>query len=58
MKIRRENEAMQEALNTVTCPPCGGPHPEQVDRKLYFQNLSENNAYLREEVCHIFQFPF
>ncbi|CAF2170423.1 homeobox-leucine zipper protein HDG10 isoform X1 [Brassica rapa] len=49
MKIRRENEAMQEALNTVTCPPCGGPHPEQVDRKLYFQNLSANNAYLREE---------
>ncbi|KAH0918807.1 hypothetical protein HID58_026467 [Brassica napus] len=31
MKIRRENEAMQEALNTVTCPPCGGPHPEQTE---------------------------
>ncbi|XP_013590801.1 PREDICTED: homeobox-leucine zipper protein HDG9-like [Brassica oleracea var. oleracea] len=49
MKIRRENEAMQEALNTVTCPPCGGPHPGQVDRKLYFQNLRAHNAYLREE---------
>ncbi|KAL0866412.1 hypothetical protein Bca101_045530 [Brassica carinata] len=49
MKIRRENEAMQEALKTVTCPPCGGPHPGQVDSKLYFQNLSARNAYLREE---------
>ncbi|KAF8102997.1 hypothetical protein N665_0189s0047 [Sinapis alba] len=49
MKIRRENEAMQEALNTVTCPPCGGPRPGQRERTLYRQNLRTHNAYLREE---------
>ncbi|KAF8113561.1 hypothetical protein N665_0048s0022 [Sinapis alba] len=46
MKIRRENEAMQEALNTVTCPPCGGPRPGQRERTLYRQNLRAHNTYL------------
>ncbi|KAF2572605.1 hypothetical protein F2Q70_00005990 [Brassica cretica] len=49
MKIRRENEALQEALNTVTCPPCGGPRPGKGERALYLQNLRTHNTYLREE---------
>ncbi|KAG2300313.1 hypothetical protein Bca52824_036785 [Brassica carinata] len=49
MKIRRENEAMQEALKTVTCPPCGGPRPGLGERTLDRQNLRAHNAYLREE---------
>ncbi|RID41894.1 hypothetical protein BRARA_J01818 [Brassica rapa] len=49
MKIRRENEALQAALNTVTCPPCGGPRPGKGERTLYLQNLRTHNTYLREE---------
>ncbi|KAL0887721.1 hypothetical protein Bca101_011704 [Brassica carinata] len=45
----RENEAMQEALKTVTCPPCGGPRPGLGERTLDRQNLRAHNAYLREE---------
>ncbi|KAL0751396.1 hypothetical protein Bca101_033399 [Brassica carinata] len=45
----RENEALQEALNTVTCPPCGGPRPGKGERALYLQNLRTHNTYLREE---------
>ncbi|CAH8350079.1 unnamed protein product [Eruca vesicaria subsp. sativa] len=49
MNIRRENEAMQVALNTVTCPPCGGPLPGQGERTLDLQNLRTQNTYLRQE---------
>lgn len=58
MKIRRENEAILEALKTVTCPPCGGPRPGKAERELSVQTLRLQNAYLKDQVrVHAYVFP-
>ncbi|CAA7061504.1 unnamed protein product [Microthlaspi erraticum] len=49
MKIRRENEAILEALKTVTCPPCGGPRLGREERKISVRNLRAQNVYLKDE---------
>ncbi|CAH8320189.1 unnamed protein product [Eruca vesicaria subsp. sativa] len=53
MKIRHENEVMQEALKAVTCPPCGGPPLGREERGLNIQKLRAYNAYLKEQLEQI-----
>ncbi|CAL9217394.1 unnamed protein product [Arabidopsis halleri] len=48
MKIRYENEAMEEALETVLCPPCGGPHGKE-EQLCNLQKLRTKNAILKRE---------
>ncbi|KAF8097884.1 hypothetical protein N665_0279s0014 [Sinapis alba] len=47
IRIRRENEVIQVALKTVTCPPCGGPRLGEEERELSLQKLHAHNAYLK-----------
>ncbi|KAF3538374.1 hypothetical protein F2Q69_00018941 [Brassica cretica] len=49
IRIRHENEVIQEALKTVTCPPCGGPRPGKEERELYLQKMRAHNAYLKRQ---------
>ncbi|XP_019091098.1 PREDICTED: homeobox-leucine zipper protein HDG10-like, partial [Camelina sativa] len=49
LKMKCENEAMEEALKTVVCPPCGGRHPGRKEQLLYLQNLRAENAFLEIE---------
>ncbi|KAL9279756.1 Homeobox-leucine zipper protein HDG9 [Arabidopsis thaliana] len=49
IKIRRENESMEDALNNVVCPPCGGRGPGREDQLRHLQKLRAQNAYLKDE---------
>ncbi|KAL1195452.1 Homeobox-leucine zipper protein HDG9 [Cardamine amara subsp. amara] len=49
MRIREENEALQAALKSVLCPPCGGPSFERHDRELILHQLRLENAHLKQE---------
>jgi len=50
MKIRCVNEAMEKALETVLCPPCGGPHGKE-EQLCNLQKLRTKNVILKTEVC-------
>lgn len=58
MRIRFENEAMRNALETVNCPPCGGPPLGKEERELSLQKLRSENAYLKEHVSVFMQYFF
>ncbi|KFK41558.1 hypothetical protein AALP_AA2G144800 [Arabis alpina] len=49
MKIVRDNEVMRNALETVVCPPCGGPRLGKEERELNLQKLRLKNAALKEQ---------
>ncbi|XP_020876074.1 homeobox-leucine zipper protein HDG9 [Arabidopsis lyrata subsp. lyrata] len=49
MKIRRENEAMEDALKNVVCPPCGGRGPGREEQLRHLQKLRAQNAFLKEK---------
>ncbi|AAD46012.1 Similar to gb/Z54356 HD-ZIP protein (Athb-10) from Arabidopsis thaliana and contains a PF/00046 homeobox domain [Arabidopsis thaliana] len=48
MKIRCVNEAMEKALETVLCPPCGGPHGKE-EQLCNLQKLRTKNVILKTE---------
>ncbi|KAF8089857.1 hypothetical protein N665_0495s0006 [Sinapis alba] len=48
-RIQCENAAMLEALENVTCPPCGGPSFGRDERKSNLQKLRFENTFLKEQ---------
>ncbi|EOA19553.1 hypothetical protein CARUB_v10002574mg [Capsella rubella] len=49
MKIRRENEAMEEALNNAVCPPCSGRGFGSAEKLRHIQKLRAENTLLKKE---------
>ncbi|CAH8294067.1 unnamed protein product [Eruca vesicaria subsp. sativa] len=47
--IQCENAVLLEALQTVTCPPCGGPPFGGIERELSLQEQRFKNTHLRRE---------
>lgn len=48
--MRRENEAMEDALKNVVCPPCGGRGFGREEQMHNLHKLRSHNAFLKEEV--------
>ncbi|CAN8236139.1 unnamed protein product [Cochlearia groenlandica] len=49
IKMKRENELIEEALRTVLCPPCGGPCPGHDERERSLRKLRLDNVILKQE---------
>lgn len=49
LRIILENKVLQDALNCVLCPECGGPPLGGEDRQQNLINLHQENAQLREQ---------
>lgn len=49
-RMHNENLVLREALKTIICPSCGGPHNEDERRELCLEQLRLENARLKAQV--------
>ncbi|KAG4387731.1 hypothetical protein AAZX31_09G025600 [Glycine max] len=48
-RMHNENLVLREALKTIICPSCGGPHNEEERRELCLEQLRLENARLKAQ---------
>ncbi|EOA36637.1 hypothetical protein CARUB_v10011882mg [Capsella rubella] len=49
LTLQCENEAMEQAMKTVVCPPCGGRNPGREEQLCHLENLRSENTFLQRE---------